>query len=62
MPLTALSMSQLQPEMTSSVRELIRNLTGFAEDEDNFGLCMDFAVSNLLYHNCFDPEEKAVYK
>ncbi len=55
-------MSQLRPEMTVAVRDLIAHLTGFDEDEENFALCLDFAASNLLYHNFFDPEERSVFK
>ena len=32
------------------------------EEDENFGLCERFVVSNLLYHKCLDPEEGRVLR
>ncbi|GBM74814.1 Gamma-tubulin complex component 5 [Araneus ventricosus] len=42
---------------------LTQSVTGFQETDENFQLCLDFAVSNLLYHkypdvNCFEIKKK----
>ena len=44
---TALNLS---PQVMFLGDMLISKITGFSENEDNFGLCHDFLVSNLLYH------------
>ena len=54
---TALSLS---PEVTYMGQELIRLLTGFDEEEENFQICEDFFTSNMLYHSFLDPREKTV--
>ena len=54
----------LRPDLDRPARALIRNMTGFREeekeDEENFRLCYDYLSSNLLYHTYFDPVEKSV--
>ena len=44
---TALNLS---PQILNLGDSLITKVTGFTEDEDNFDICHDFVVSNLLYH------------
>ena len=44
---TALNLS---PQILNLGDLLITQITGFTEDEDNFDICHDFLVSNLLYH------------
>ncbi len=56
---TALNLS---PQVLSLSDELIAKVTGFAEDEENFELCHDFVVSNLLYHTYLEPHEKDATK
>nr|XP_040573888.1 gamma-tubulin complex component 5-like [Lepeophtheirus salmonis] len=34
---------------------LIKKVTGFTEDEENFEICENFVLSNLLYHSFLDP-------
>ena len=51
---TALNLS---PQILSLGDSLITKITGFTEEEDNFGICHDFLVSNLLYHTYLEPHE-----
>ncbi|XP_067008275.2 gamma-tubulin complex component 5 [Anabrus simplex] len=46
--------------ITPDVRNLIRELTGFNEDEENFHLCEDYAISNLVYHRYLSVDAHAV--
>ena len=39
---------------------LITTITGFEEEDENFGICRNFLVSNLLYHNCLEPHERDI--
>jgi hypothetical protein len=56
---TALNLS---PQVLGLGDSLITKLTGFTGDEENFSLCHDFVVSNLLYHSYLEPHEKDVKK
>ncbi|XP_033727239.1 gamma-tubulin complex component 5-like isoform X2 [Pecten maximus] len=42
------------------LKELIRNLTGFREREENFNLCLQFATSNVKYHRFLDVDSHKV--
>lgn len=52
----------LSPQILSLGDDLITKLTGFSEAEENFGICHDFLVSNLLYHTYLEPHERDVRK
>ena len=54
---TALNLS---PQVLSLGDTLITKLTGFSENEENFEICHDFVVSNLLYHTYLEPHEQDV--
>ena len=56
---TALNLS---PQILSLGDTLITKLTGFTENEENFEICHDFVVSNLLYHTYLEPHERDVQK
>ena len=56
---TALNLS---PQVLGLGDTLITKLTGFAENEENFEICQDFVVSNLLYHTYLEPHERDVGK
>jgi len=41
---------------------LIKHLTEFEQDEENFEICERFVLSNLLYHKYLDPDDRKVNK
>jgi hypothetical protein len=53
-------LTTLTPTMNDLGEKLITKMTGFQEGEENFDICRDFLVSNLLYHNCLEPHERDV--
>lgn len=56
---TALNLS---PQVMNLGDNLITKVTGFDSEEENFGICHDFLVSNLLYHTYLEPHERDVRK
>ena len=54
---TALNLS---PQVMTLGDALITKVTGFEDDEENFEICHDFLVSNLLYHTYLEPHERDV--
>ncbi|KAK3087994.1 hypothetical protein FSP39_013230 [Pinctada imbricata] len=44
------------------LKRLIKQLTGFKETEENFGLCLQFASSNLRFHRFLDVDSHKVSK
>ena len=56
---TALNLS---PQVQHLGDLLIAKITGFSRDEENFGICHDFLVSNLLYHTYLEPHDRDVTK
>ena len=53
-------LTTLTPVMNDLGERLITKITGFEEEDENFGICRDFLVSNLLYHNCLEPHERDI--
>lgn len=53
-------MSTLRPHLDEPLSALISHLTSFQRDEENFQLCHAFAASNLMYHNYYEPQERAL--
>ncbi|ELU14343.1 hypothetical protein CAPTEDRAFT_220584, partial [Capitella teleta] len=39
-----------------NVKSLIKDVTGFQENEENFSLCLNFVQSNLKYHRFLTPD------
>ncbi|XP_052808645.1 gamma-tubulin complex component 5-like [Mya arenaria] len=40
----------IEKENLKDIRKLIKCVTGFQQNEENFGVCQDFVVSNLKFH------------
>eukprot|EP00094_Tigriopus_californicus_P014270 TCALIF_13831-PA protein Name:"Similar to TUBGCP5 Gamma-tubulin complex component 5 (Homo sapiens)" AED:0.03 eAED:0.05 QI:0/-1/0/1/-1/1/1/0/906 len=53
-------MSALRPHLEGPLSRLITHLTSFQPEEENYELCHAFAVSNLLYHNYYEPQERTL--
>lgn len=49
-------------EFAQDVRKLVKQLTGFEEDDENFKRCESYALSNILYHRCVSVEGQKVRK
>lgn len=50
----------LSPELITVGDQLVTQLTGFTVDEENFDICHDYLVSNLLYHTYLEPHERDI--
>ncbi|XP_060067402.1 gamma-tubulin complex component 5-like [Ylistrum balloti] len=53
-------MARWKNNFEHDLRELIHNLTGFREKEENFNLCLQFATSNVKYHRFLDVDSHKV--
>lgn len=53
-------LTTLSPVMSGLSEKLITKMTGFEEGEENFDICRDFIVTNILYHNFLEPHERDI--
>ncbi|XP_047108325.1 gamma-tubulin complex component 5 [Schistocerca piceifrons] len=49
-------------ELAQDVRKLVKQLTGFEDDDENLRQCESYALSNILYHRCVSVEGQKVRK
>ncbi|KAG8176649.1 hypothetical protein JTE90_009844 [Oedothorax gibbosus] len=55
-------MASQKKKYTEQCKDLIKSVTQFEEIDENFNLCLEFAVSNLLYHALPDVNSHALRK
>ncbi|CAH1773165.1 unnamed protein product [Owenia fusiformis] len=55
-------MARAKQNFEKGAIELIKHLTDFKEDEENFGLCLEFVLSNFRFHRFLDVDSHKIHR